>query len=107
MELTLEEAVKGVKKPLLLLHQRRVKPVMVKVLRIQMMLKPVVPVMVQVKYVCSKVSSLFSRLVVPVAVKAKLLKTHVILVMVRALPIVNKRLKSRFLQAWTMAIVFA
>lgn len=37
MELTLEEAVKGVKKPLLSLRQRHVKPVMVKDLKIQMM----------------------------------------------------------------------
>ncbi len=84
MELTLEEAVQGrEKKPLLLLHRHRVKPVTVKALKIRTMLKPVKPVMVQVKCACSKVSSLFSRPVVPVAVKVKSSRTHVTPVMVQ------------------------
>jgi molecular chaperone DnaJ len=90
MELTLEEAVKGVKKQLPLLLQHHVMCVMVKVLKIQMMLKLVKLVMVQVKCVCSKVSSLYNKLVAPVVAKAKLLKTHAMHVMVQVLQIVSK-----------------
>ncbi len=96
MELTLEEAVKGVKKPLPLLLQHHVMCVMVKVLKIQKMLKPVKLVMVQDKFVCSKVSSLYNKHVVRVVVKVKLLKTLVRHVMVQVLPIASKRWKLQF-----------
>ena len=72
MELTLEEAVKGLKQlPLLLQHH--VMCVMVKALKIQKMWKLVKLVTVQDKCVCSKVSSLYNKLVARRA-KAKLLK---------------------------------
>lgn len=82
MELTLEEAVKGVKKPLPLLLLHHVMCVMVKVQKIQKMLKLVKLVMVQDKCVCSKVSSLYNKHVVLVVAKVKLLKTLVRHVMV-------------------------
>jgi molecular chaperone DnaJ len=84
MELTLEEAVKGVKKPLPLLHLRRAMLVMVKARNNRMTSKPVKPVMVQVRCVCSRVSSLYSKPVVPVVGKVKSLRTHVRNVMVQA-----------------------
>ncbi len=96
MELTLEEAVKGVKKPLPLLLLHHVMCVMVKVQKIQKMLKPVKLVMVQDKYVCSKVSSLYNKRVVLVVAKVKLLKTLVRHVMVQVWLTVNKRWKLLF-----------
>lgn len=83
MELTLEEAVKGVKKQLPLLLQHHVMCVMVKALKIQKMWKLVKLVTVQDKCVCSKVSSLYNKLVAHVVAKAKLLKTHAMHVMVQ------------------------
>ncbi len=56
---------------------------MVKAQKIQMMLKPVQPVMVRVKYACSKVSSRYSKPVALVVVRAKSSRTHVKNVMVR------------------------
>ena len=107
MELTLEEAVKGVKKPLLLLHQRHVTPVMVKVLKIRTMLKPVQPVMVPARYVCSKVSSRYSKPVVPVVARARSSRIHVINVMVQVYLTVSKLWKLLFQPGWTMATAYA
>ncbi|MNC56416.1 hypothetical protein D3C75_1060120 [compost metagenome] len=63
--------------------------------------------MVQVKCVCNRASSLFSRHVVPVVDKVKLLKIHAANVMVQVYQIVSKLLKLLFLQVLIMVIAFA
>lgn len=96
MELTLEEAVKGVKKTITFTApapcdvcdgKGSKNPKDVETLKL---------VMVQDKFVCSKVSSLYNKHVVRVVVKVKLLKTLVRHVMVQVLPIASKRWKLQF-----------
>ncbi len=96
MELTLEEAVKGVKKTITFTAPAPCDVCDGKGSKIQKMLKPVKLVMVQDKYVCSKVSSLYNKRVVLVVAKVKLLKTLVRHVMVQVWLTVNKRWKLLF-----------
>ena len=107
MELTLEEAVKGVKKTITFTAPAPCDACDGKGSKIRTMLKPVQPVMVPARYVCSKVSSRYSKPVVPVVARARSSRIHVINVMVQVYLTVSKLWKLLFQPGWTMATAYA
>ena len=103
MELSLEEAVRGVSKEIEVPTRLfTVILVMVVARRKALQLKRVVPVMVTVKFRCVKASLLYSRPVLPVTVKARSSKTHVTNVMVKA---VSKKLRHLTLRSQLVLIL--